>query len=123
MDRITETLITITIGNFCRVSGIGRSKTYELLSTGALDSLKIGKRRLIILDSYRKLIEQQRSAGPSAATRTPTGAAPAGPIEPAALRRGRGRPRKIVGPISTARDGTPQPSPAANSIRTVAEPG
>src|SRR4051812_28772434 len=112
MNEISENLITVSIGNFCRISDIGRSKTYELLSTGALDSLKIGKRRLIILDSYRKLIEQQRSAGPSAATRTPTGAAPAGPVEPAALRRGRGRPRKIVGPISTARGGASQPSPA-----------
>jgi hypothetical protein len=66
MDAHTETLITTTIGNFCRLTDIGRSKTYELLASGALDSLKIGKRRLIILDSYRKLIEQQRANGSSA---------------------------------------------------------
>ena len=66
MDATTETLITTTIGNFCRLTDIGRSKTYELLASGALDSLKIGKRRLIVLDSYRKLIEQQRAKGSSA---------------------------------------------------------
>jgi excisionase family DNA binding protein len=116
MERTAETLITTSIGNFCQVTGIGRSKTYELLAAGALDSLKIGKRRLIILDSYRKLIEQQRSAGSLIETGTPHGAAPAPPGDaPAAPRRGRGRPRKAdlgqrnpaigdVGVINGARD-------------------
>jgi hypothetical protein len=95
MHTNTETLITTTIGNFCRLTDIGRSKTYELLASGALDSLKIGKRRLIILDSYRKLIEQRRSAGPLTQAETPNGTAPAQPGDgTAAPRRGRGRPRK-----------------------------
>ena len=34
MNQISENLITVSIGNFCRISDIGRSKTYELLSTG-----------------------------------------------------------------------------------------
>ena len=85
MDPNTATLITTTIGNFCRLTDIGRSKTYELLASGALDSLKIGKRRLIILDSYRKLIEQQRATGSSAESRTDKNPPPqpgAAPTEP-----------------------------------------
>jgi len=58
-----ETPITTTISNFCRLTGCGRSKTYELLAEGTLESIKIGKRRLIVLDSYHKLIERQRAAG------------------------------------------------------------
>jgi len=66
MEQATDAAITVTIGNFCKLTDIGRSKTYELLASGVLDSLKIGKRRLIILDSFRKLIEQQRAIGSSA---------------------------------------------------------
>jgi hypothetical protein len=43
------------------MTGIGRSKTYELLANGDLVSFKIGKRRLIVLDSYHRLIERQRA--------------------------------------------------------------
>ena len=85
MDATTEKLITTTIGNFCRLTDIGRSKTYELLASGALDSLKIGKRRLIILDSYRKLIEQQRAKGSSAQSgsdKNPPPQPDAAPTEP-----------------------------------------
>ena len=70
-----ETPITTTISNFCRLTGCGRSKTYELLAEGTLDSIKIGKRRLIVLDSYHKLIERQRAAG--ATTRSAAGNSPA----------------------------------------------
>ena len=60
MNQTLDNLITATIGNFCEISDIGRSKVYELLDAGDLDSIKIGKRRLIVLDSYRRLIERQR---------------------------------------------------------------
>ena len=65
MHQIPENLITATIGNFCALSNIGRSKVYELLDAGELQSIKIGKRRLILIDSYRKLIEQQRTMASS----------------------------------------------------------
>ena len=61
MEQAADTLITTTIVNFCRVTGIGRSKTYELLASGDLASFKIGKRRLVIMESYRRLIERQRA--------------------------------------------------------------
>jgi len=54
--------ITCTIQEFGRVSGIGRSRIYELLDAGELESVYIGSRRLIVIDSYRRLIERQRAA-------------------------------------------------------------
>src|SRR5438270_8844881 len=75
MEEITSNIITATIPNFCRITGIGRSKTYELLDDDTLESIKIGRRRLIILDSYHKLIERQRAAG--ATTRTGESQSPA----------------------------------------------
>jgi len=33
-----------------------------MLDSGELASIKIGKRRLILIDSFRKLIERQRAA-------------------------------------------------------------
>lgn len=63
MHQIPHKLITASIVNFCEMSDLGRSKVYELLDAGDLDSIKIGKRRLIVLDSYHKLIERQRAAG------------------------------------------------------------
>jgi predicted DNA-binding transcriptional regulator AlpA len=47
-----------------RVSGISRSRIYELLDAGELESVHIGSRRLVLIDSYRRLIERQRAAAP-----------------------------------------------------------
>ena len=51
---------TATIPEFRRLSGIGRSRIYELLNAGDLESIHIGSRRLILIDSYRRLIERCR---------------------------------------------------------------
>jgi hypothetical protein len=52
--------ITATIPEFRRISGISRSRIYELLDAGELQSVHIGVRRLIIIKSYLDLIERQR---------------------------------------------------------------
>jgi hypothetical protein len=49
-------IITATIPEFCRISGIGRSKTYELIATRELESILCSGRRLIVIDSWRRLI-------------------------------------------------------------------
>jgi hypothetical protein len=54
--------ITATIPEFRRISGIGRSRIYELLDAGELESIYIGARRLILIDSYRRLIERCRQS-------------------------------------------------------------
>jgi hypothetical protein len=60
---IAEKIITAPIGEFCALAGIGRSRVYELLGAGEIESITLGKRRLIIIDSYRRLIERQRAEG------------------------------------------------------------
>ena len=56
MNNLPDDIITATIPEFCRVSGNGRSKTYELLAEGRLQSIKIGKRCLIVINGYRQLV-------------------------------------------------------------------
>jgi hypothetical protein len=63
MDRISDRIITAPVGEFCGISGLGRTKVYELIGDGSLDSITIGKRRLVVIDSYRRLIERQRAVG------------------------------------------------------------
>jgi hypothetical protein len=43
----TETLGALSIPAFCRVYGVGRSKTYELIGAGALEAKKLGAKTLI----------------------------------------------------------------------------
>jgi hypothetical protein len=67
MDMATDTtdIITATIPEFRRLSGISRSRIYELLDGGDLESVYIGARRLVLIDSYRRLIERQRASAAS----------------------------------------------------------
>jgi hypothetical protein len=84
--------ITATIGEFTRLTGLGRSTIYSLIGAQRLDSFRIGKRRLIVLASYGRLIEQQRAAAPENG-RDALSAKPAGTQAASPLRR-RGRLRK-----------------------------
>ena len=59
---VSDRIISAPINEFCALSGQGRTKVYEMLDRGELASIKIGKRRLILIDSFRKLIERQRAA-------------------------------------------------------------
>jgi hypothetical protein len=60
MQTDAQHIITATIPEFRRLSGISRSRIYELLDAGEIESVYIGARRLIVVDSYRGLIERQR---------------------------------------------------------------
>ena len=53
-------VITATIPRFREISGLSRSKIYEMLTAGELESIHVGARRLIVVDSYRRLVERQR---------------------------------------------------------------
>ena len=57
-------IITATIPEFRRLSGISRSRIYELLDRGEIESVHIGARRLIIIDSYRRLIKRRLAGDP-----------------------------------------------------------
>ena len=47
----------LTIDEACQALGIGRTKTYELVMSGALASVKIGSRRLIAVSTITEYIE------------------------------------------------------------------
>jgi len=49
--------LAATITEACRVSHLSRSTLYALIRTGQLRSTRIGKRRLVMLDSLREVLE------------------------------------------------------------------
>ena len=49
--------LAYSIADACLVTSIGRTRLYELIGQGRLETRKIGKRRLIPADSLRRLIE------------------------------------------------------------------
>jgi len=65
METTASDIITAPVAEFCRLAGLGRTKVYEMLGDGTLASITIGKRRLVVLDSYRKLIERQGFSTPA----------------------------------------------------------
>lgn len=56
--------ISVRIADATRLTGIRRSKLYELMASGELETVKIGRCTLIPMESLRGLIERGRR-GPS----------------------------------------------------------
>lgn len=52
--------LTASVAGFCAATGLKRSMTYELIASGQLETIYFGRRRLILMDSYRRLVERQR---------------------------------------------------------------
>ena len=48
--------ITVTITTAQRLSGLGRTKLYELIAQGKLSAPKVGRRRLISFASLKALV-------------------------------------------------------------------
>ena len=46
--------LAVGIADACRLTGLGRSKLYELLNAGEIPSLKIGKRRVVRVQALRE---------------------------------------------------------------------
>lgn len=55
---MTTEPITCTIDDAVRISGISRSRIYQLIETGKVTSTKVGNRRLVFVSSLRALLEQ-----------------------------------------------------------------
>ena len=68
IDPIDGGLITLTIQAFGRAAGIGLTKTYQLINSGVLETVVVGKRRLIVVASYRRFIQAQLDAKRTPAT-------------------------------------------------------
>jgi excisionase family DNA binding protein len=46
--------LAVDIPEACRLTGLGRSKLYELLTAGEIPSVKVGKRRVVPVASLRQ---------------------------------------------------------------------
>lgn len=54
--------VAVSMANATHMSGLGRTKLYEALSTGELSSIKIGGRRLILVDDLRDWLAGHKQA-------------------------------------------------------------
>jgi excisionase family DNA binding protein len=52
-----------SIADAAKALGVGRSKLYELIGEGRLETMAIGRRRLVRVDSVRSLAFGDRSGG------------------------------------------------------------
>lgn len=53
--------LTVRIPHAMAMLGIGRSKLYELIKDGEIETIKLGSATLVIADSLRALVQRQRS--------------------------------------------------------------
>jgi excisionase family DNA binding protein len=53
--------LTCTIDEACQATGLGRTKLYELIGAGCLDTTTIGRRRLVLVRSLRALFDVSRA--------------------------------------------------------------
>jgi len=59
-DRSTPPL-TVRVREACRLTGIGRSKLYELIKAGEIETIKVGHMTLIPMGSLARFIDAKRS--------------------------------------------------------------
>jgi excisionase family DNA binding protein len=52
--------ISVRVKEACRLTGIGRSKFYELIAAGRIEIVKVGAITLVPVDSLRGLIDRSR---------------------------------------------------------------
>jgi hypothetical protein len=59
IESFAHVPISVTVDNFCRISDLGKTTVYGMIASGKLQSIKIGKRRLILMASYRQILIDQ----------------------------------------------------------------
>ena len=59
MDDRAIGVLTVRIREACRMTGIGRSKLYELIGAGEIATIKVGTITLIPVESLRAFIERR----------------------------------------------------------------
>lgn len=69
--------ILIDVMTFCRLTGCGRTKTYELIRDNRISSIKIGRSRRIFLASVKQLLALSADGRET----TPRASLPCNPID------------------------------------------
>lgn len=49
--------LTATVKEACEITGLGKTKLYDLMNAGAIRTTTVGRRRLVSMDSLRALLE------------------------------------------------------------------
>ncbi|MDB5582266.1 MAG: excisionase family binding protein [Bradyrhizobium sp.] len=57
-----EDCLAVRIPQAAQLLGIGRSSLYELISSGQLETIKIGRSTVVPMDALRAFIQQRRVA-------------------------------------------------------------
>lgn len=52
--------LSVRIKEACRMTGIGRSKLYELIAAGDIEVIKVGAMTLVPVDSLRSFLDTRR---------------------------------------------------------------
>lgn len=61
IDQVASQPIAVRIPGAVRMTGLSRSRLYELMKSGELDYVKVGSSTLIIVASLSELIERHRA--------------------------------------------------------------
>jgi excisionase family DNA binding protein len=48
--------LSVTVRDACKIVGIGPTKLYELIGSGEVDTIRIGRRTLCKMSSLRRLV-------------------------------------------------------------------
>lgn len=57
MQNQTLKPITVTVDNALSISGLGRTKLYELINRGVIKTTTVGRRRLVVYSSLEELAD------------------------------------------------------------------
>jgi excisionase family DNA binding protein len=68
ISTIEPARLTVRIPTAMEMLGIGRSKLYELIGSGEIETIKIGKATLVIIQSLHSFVRRQRAARCGSAT-------------------------------------------------------
>jgi len=57
MSKIVAEPLSVRIKEACRLTGIGRSKLYELITSGDIEIVKVGAITLVPISSLKRLLQ------------------------------------------------------------------
>lgn len=72
-DAVFFRPLTVRIREACRLTGIGRSKLYELIAAGEIEVIKVGTITLVPTRSLQNFVELRRNSGLASRTKSIAG--------------------------------------------------
>lgn len=62
-ERLTELEpITVRVGDAARMTGLCRSKIFRLIASGDIEAVKIGKARVVFIDSLKQFLRARAAS-------------------------------------------------------------